>query len=312
MLRRRVGLLLVVLLSVVGLLAGCGSQTQTVTSVVPARGSSSGAVHLGRVINPGGGAGSVSLATLEEHLTLPVEKAKTVTTSTVTLNLAEASVFVLTIEHATEVKLEHAPTFPTEVQVYFKENGTGGFAVTFHGIKWIGTEPTFSTLANTENLVTLNVRGGNAAEPYGVAGAEGKEGPKGSTGSTGPEGKVPNTIIPQSFLLSGVVKTGEVFPGFYEKNASGETTKIVGVEYSIQSGTSCEVKIYKATKGGETGTAIKWSGSTEKLKPEKTPAEKTPEATTEVKPKEYVYAEVTAESGTPTGVTVTLFVEHVG
>jgi hypothetical protein len=245
---------------------------------------------------------------------LAAEETKTVTTGTTELSLSSHNVFVLTIEHATEIKLKEAPAHPVEVLIFFKENSTGGYAVTFAGVKWVGSEPTFSTTANTENLVTMVVRAGKATEPYGIGGLEGKEGPKGTTGSTGPEGKegkAPNTITEETWAISGAVKSGETFPGFFVKNASGETEKLAGVEYAIQKGTSATVKVYHRPSG-ESAKAVKWTGAVETLVAKETQAEKAPESSLELHAKEYVYPEVTAESGTPEGLSVTVFVEHIG
>ena len=101
----------------------------------------------------------------------PSEESKVVTTSTVTLNVGQHNVFFLTIEHATEVKFTNPPARPYEVTVYFKQNGTGGYSVSFAGVKWVGGTPGFSTSANAENMATLLFKGGNVSEPFGFGSA---------------------------------------------------------------------------------------------------------------------------------------------
>lgn len=145
----------------------------------------------------GPGSGSVANESITEAKfakgILPSEETKTVSASTVKLNLALHTSFFLTIAHATTIELEGAPSRPVEVTVRWKQNATGHFAVKFtvnseHG--WVGgQEPLFSTEPEAENLVQLTVPTGKQSEPIGMGALKGERGERGEAGPTGAKGE---------------------------------------------------------------------------------------------------------------------------
>lgn len=243
------------------------------------------------------------------------------------LNLEKGRSFKLTITEATTIELEKVPAGleADEVLIFWKENATGGFAVTLPSIKWVGgSAPTFSTAAEAESLATLIIPGeAGKATPtniYGVTGQEGKEGkegPKGTTGTTGPEGVAPNQITEETFAVSGTIGASEKFPGFFIRLATSEKQKLVGIEYQLQEVEAAgfaKFKLYKHPKGGS-NEAISFTGAVTEVEATATQAKTAPASTYEPAAETYLFLETTAVKGTtpkPTGLTVTVFLEHIG
>jgi hypothetical protein len=240
------------------------------------------------------------------------------------LNLEKGQYFQVTITENTAIEFEHPPAGleKDEVLVFFKENATGGFTVTFPGISWVGTEPTYSTAANAESLATVIIKEGKNTLPIGISGAEGKTGQEGERGPEGPAGTVKPWDSEQTFAATGAIKKGEVFPGFYVKlGPSSEKQRVVAVAYGLQklSSGKATIKLQCRESGSATNKALKWeSGSEEELevsefKTSSSTQEKMIHATTELVAKEYCWLEtVTNEPTGAEGLSVTLFIEHEG
>jgi len=105
------------------------------------------------------------------------------------LNLAEGNFFTAKATGAlTFTAPENAPGYPYIAQVVVN-TGAAGYALTFEGLSWIGTEPTFATGSEKEYIVTIIAKEAGkflAVVGKGETGATGPEGPKGTTGEVGP------------------------------------------------------------------------------------------------------------------------------
>lgn len=249
-------------------------------------------------------------------------EAKSSSGGKVKLNLEKGHVFTVTITENTAIELEKVPAGNEgdEALIFFKENATGGFTVTFPqiGEKWVGSKPTFPTGANEETLVTAIVRGeaGKSAPTavYGVGGAEGKEGPKGTTGTTGATGTVEPFIVPEKFAINGTVASSEKYAGFLIPTfASGEHWKLKSVQYmTLVEGTD-KFKVFHYTKAeGPPGKEVEWAGALKELKAETTLHKTAVAATTEPATEEYFYVESVTAATTPKGMVVDLEMEHIG
>lgn len=236
------------------------------------------------------------------------------------LNLEKARAFALTITENTVIEPEKVPANEAlEALVFFKENVTGGFTVTFSpAIKWVGTTPTFSTASEAESLATLVFRGESGkttpTNVFGISGAEGKEGPKGTTGTTGPEGKVAPFIIPEKFAINGLVASAETYEGFFiPTKAAGEKWKLVGVQYATQKEGTDKFKVWHYTKAeGPPGKEVTWAGALKELKAETTVTKTAISGTLEPATEEYWYVESVTAATTPKGMAVDLEMEHEG
>lgn len=105
------------------------------------------------------------------------------------LNLAEGNFFTAKATGALTLKApENAPAYPYIAQVLVN-TGAAGYALTFEGLSWIGTEPTFATGSEKEYLITIIAKEAGkflAVVGKGETGAEGPTGGTGARGETGP------------------------------------------------------------------------------------------------------------------------------
>lgn len=125
------------------------------------------------------------------------------------LNFNEGSFFEAVLSGATAFKAPENMPVGQSIQVLVESKT---FALSFSGLKWAPSEPTFKTGTSELYLVTITETAGG---PVGCVGPEGAAGPQGNTGNTGPQGKT-GTPIAKLNNLGGVSfdpsETGEGSP----------------------------------------------------------------------------------------------------
>lgn len=106
-------------------------------------------------------------------------------------------------------------------------------------------------------------------------------------------------LMERTFAYQGEVKA-EQFAGFFVKLGTGEKKKLVAAEYKIVSGTAVKVEVQK------NGTEI----SAYKALAAKTTAAAT-ESSVELEAKDFISIKTSSPEGTPTTLSVSLFIESV-
>lgn len=246
---------------------------------------------------------------------LPQEEAvPSGTSGTLTLNAATHTVFLVTVEHATEIKFSNTlPNRPVPVQLKLKHvTGSGtSFAVTIEGLTtctgWRGNKPnltlaseaatatvglTFYATKNTEPIGEQEgVPGGATTGQVLTATSECEAKWESASAST------KHTQETKDWALAGAVTNG-TYPGFFTAVSTGEKQTFKKLQCKDSKGTITAV----VRKGGTEITGMKITGVETTAKESTGTVETTTSG-------EYIDLKLETEASTPENVACTLVIE---